>query len=46
MVLLHCCGKAGNRGVHSEIPIVSIQAVCQYALLELSVISLKSELQK
>lgn len=46
MVLLYPCSKAGNRGVHLEITIVSVQAVCQYALLELSVISLKSEPQK
>lgn len=46
MALLCSCSNDRNRGVHWEI--VSVQTVCQYAVLELSVsvIKCKSEHQK
>jgi len=46
MALLYCCSNEGNRGVHWEISIVSVQAVCQYAALKCSVIETKFEHQK
>ena len=46
MALLYCYSNEGNRGVQWETPAVSVQTVCQYAVLELSVIKYKSEHQK
>lgn len=41
-MLLYCSSNEGNRGVHWEIPIVSVQIVCQNAVLELSLLSITS----
>lgn len=47
-MLLRCCSNDRNRGVQWEVPIVSVQTVCQYAVLELSVsvIKYKTEHEK